>query len=182
MQRIYLAGPDVFEPDALEVGKKLKELAAEYGFIGLFPLDNVISTSGTPHDIARAIRAANINLIKSADTVMANLNPFRGLEPDSGTVFEVGFATALGKPVYCYAADRREMIVRIREAQHLDADASRCQDGKIIEDFHLSHNLMMIDQVVAGDAESCLAYIQRHQKETVSALRIRSPFVGAKRN
>jgi nucleoside 2-deoxyribosyltransferase len=163
MQKIYLAGSDVFEPDAIEVGKKLKNLAAQYGFIGLFPLDNTISTQGAPHEVARAIRDANLQLLESAEIVMANLNPFRGIEPDSGTVFEVGYATALGKQVYCYCADCREMIVRIREKQQLDASASRCRDGKTIEDFKLSHNLMMVDQVVAIDAESCLAYIKEHQ-------------------
>lgn len=161
MKKIYLAGPDVFEPDAISVGEKLKKLASEYGFIGLFPLDNIISTQGTPHEVARAIRDANIKLLESADIIMANLNPFRGTEPDSGTVFEIGYATALGKEVYCYAADCREMIVRVREKQQLDDTAMRCQDGKIIEDFQLSHNLMMIDQVVAVDAESCLAYIKK---------------------
>lgn len=165
MKKIYLAGPDVFEPDAIDVGEKLKILASKYGFIGLFPLDNMISNQGTPHEVARAIRDANIKLIESADIVMANLNPFRGIEPDSGTVFEVGYATALGKPVYCYCEDCREMIVRIREKQQLDASALQCRDGKIIEDFKLSHNLMMIDQVVAMDAESCLAYIKKQQVE-----------------
>lgn len=165
MKKIYLAGPDVFEPDAIAVGEKLKKLAAQHGFIGLFPLDNVIDTQGSPHDVARAIRAANIKLIESADIVMANLNPFRGLEPDSGTVFEVGYATALGKQVYGYCEDCREMIVRIREKQQLEASASMCKDGKAIEDFGLSHNLMMIDQVVAVDAESCLAYINKRQTE-----------------
>ena len=164
MKKIYLAGPDVFEPDAISVGEKLKKLASEYGFIGLFPLDNVIANNGTPHEVARAIRDANVKLLESADIIMANLNPFRGLEPDSGTVFEVGYATALGKEVYCYAADCREMIVRIREKQQLDDTAMRCQDGKIIEDFQLSHNLMMIDQVVAVDPESCLAYIKKQHQ------------------
>jgi len=136
MKKIYLAGPDVFEPDAISIGEKLKKLASEYGFIGLFPLDNIISTQGAPYEVARAIRDANIKLIESADIVMANLNPFR------------------------------EMITRIREEQHLDADAKSCQDGKIIEDFQLSHNLMMMDQVVAVDAESCLAYIKKqHQAD-----------------
>jgi len=167
MKKIYLAGPDVFESEAINVGARLKQLAAEYGFIGLFPLDNVITAQGSPHEVARAIRDTNINLIKSADIIMANLNPFRGLEPDSGTVFEVGFATALGKDVYGYAADRREMIVRIREKQQLSDGATLCREGKVIEDFQLSHNLMMIDCVVATDAESCLAYIKnkvKHQK------------------
>lgn len=164
MKKIYLAGPDVFEPNAIEVGEKLKQLAHKYGFIGLFPLDNIISAQGAPHEVARAIRDANIKLIESADIVMANLNPFRGLEPDSGTVFEVGFATALKKEVYCYAADRREMIERIRDKQRLSDAATICQDGKIIEDFKLSHNLMMIDLLVAVDAQSCLAYIAKQQR------------------
>lgn len=163
MKRIYLAGPDVFEPDAIEVGKKLKQLAHEYGFIGLFPLDNIISAQGTSHEVARAIRDANIKLIESADIIMANLNPFRGIEPDSGTVFEVGFAVALKKEVYCYAADCREMIERIRDKQQLFDAQILCQDGKTIEDFKLSHNLMMIDLVVATDAQSCLEYIAKQR-------------------
>lgn len=161
MIKIYLAGPDVFETDALEQGAALKKLCREYGFEGLFPLDNEITFDGTPYAIAKAIRDANIKLLESCDIVMANLNPFRGLEPDSGTVYEVGYAAALGKRVYGYAEDRRPMIERVRQNQKLSDSAVLCQDGKIIEDFGLSHNLMMLDVVVAESAESCLAYIQK---------------------
>ncbi|WP_416367503.1 nucleoside 2-deoxyribosyltransferase [Variovorax paradoxus] len=37
--------------------------------------------------------------------MIANLEPFRGAEPDFGTVFEVGGATALGLPVVAYGAE-----------------------------------------------------------------------------
>jgi len=163
MKKIYLAGPDVFEPDAQNVGAQLKKLATEYGFIGLFPLDNEISEQESPYLMAKAIRDANLKLIQSADIVMANLNPFRGLEPDSGTVFEVGYAVALGKEVYAYARDRRDMIERIRHAQNLPATATHCRAGKVIEDFKLSHNLMLLDLVVADDARSCLEIIANRQ-------------------
>jgi len=156
MTKIYLAGPDVFETDAIEQGKRLKALCSQYGFEGLFPLDNEIDFDGTPYAIAKRIREANIALIKSCDIVLANFNPFRGLEPDSGTVYEVGYATALGKEVYGYAKDRRTMITRIREAQKLPLDATHCQDGKIIEDFGLSHNLMMLDLIIADNVEDAL--------------------------
>lgn len=159
MLKIYLAGPDVFEPDALEVGKKLKALCHAYGFIGLFPLDNEISTEGTPYEIAKEIREANVRLIEESDIVLANLSPFRGLEPDSGTVYEVGYGTALGKKVYAYAPDRREMIERIREAEELSYDAVHCSQGKVMEDFGLSHNLMMLDVVIAASVEDALKYI-----------------------
>jgi len=166
MLKIYLAGPDVFETDAIEQGKRLKSLCLEYGFEGLFPLDNEITGDGTSYDIAKTIREANVKLIESCDIVMANLNPFRGLEPDSGTVYEVGYAAALGKEVYAYASDIRPMVERVREKQMLSEDAELCQEGKIIEDFGLSHNLMMLDLVVANSAEQCLAHIAKREKHT----------------
>ena len=161
MLKIYLAGPDVFEYDAKDQGTQLKKLCRQYGFEGLFPLDNEIDSNGNAYETAKAIREANIKLIHNADIIMANLNPFRGLEPDSGTVYEVGYATALNKPVFAYAQDRSQMIERVRTAQELNPDATRCQEGKIIEDFGLSHNLMMIDTIVASTAEGTLAIIQK---------------------
>jgi len=163
MTKVYLAGPDVFETDAVAQGDALKKLCLSYGFAGLFPLDNVISVEGSAYEVARAIREANLRLIHECDIVLANLNPFRGLEPDSGTVYEVGYATALGKKVYAYADDRRPMIERIREAQGLSPDALLCKEGKVMEDFGLSHNLMMLDVPVMESAEACLRAIKASQ-------------------
>ncbi len=160
MLKIYLAGPDVFEQDAIEKGAALKELCRQYGFEGRFPLDNAVVFNDTPRNIAKAIREANLALLESCDIVLANLNPFRGIEPDSGTVYEVGYGAALGKKVYGYAADRRAMIERVRDAQKLAADATVCRDGMNIEDFGLSHNLMMLDAVIADDAKKALEYIR----------------------
>lgn len=164
MKTIYLAGPDVFEPDALEQGERLKALCADFGLEGLFPLDNAIEAFDHPHQSAEAIRKANLGLIRRAEIVMANLNPFRGFEPDSGTVYEVGFAEALGKPVFSYAADRRHMPQRLREHQGLSDDATHCSDGKTIESFALSHNLMFAHTLVADDAYSCLMYITAQRR------------------
>jgi nucleoside 2-deoxyribosyltransferase len=159
MKTIYLAGPDVFEPDALEQGERLKALCADFGLEGLFPLDNVIEDFDQPHQTAEAIRKANLDLIRRADIVMANLNPFRGFEPDSGTVYEVGFAEALGKPVFSYASDRRHMLQRLREHQRLSENDTHCREGKTIEHFALSHNLMFAHTLVADDAYGCLMHI-----------------------
>ena len=161
MKKVYLAGPDVFDPDPIATGEKLKALCAAYGFEGLFPLDNLIEERSTPQETAEAIRKANLRLIRTADLIMANLNPFRGFEPDSGTVYEIGYAEALGKPVFSYAADRRKMIKRLREHQGLDSAAVTCRDGKSIEQFALSHNLMFTHTIVAKSPESCLAYIEK---------------------
>ena len=40
--KIYLAGPDVFLPDALEIGRQKIDICRRHGLIGLYPLDNVV--------------------------------------------------------------------------------------------------------------------------------------------
>jgi nucleoside 2-deoxyribosyltransferase len=37
--KIYLAGPDVFLPDAVDVGRRKVALCSRDGLIGLYPLD-----------------------------------------------------------------------------------------------------------------------------------------------
>ena len=87
MRSVYLAGFDVFLPDAVAHGQRLKALCATYGFDGLFPLDNTAPKDLSGAALAQWIYRENVALIRRADMVMANLNVFRGAEPDSGTAF-----------------------------------------------------------------------------------------------
>ena len=154
MQKIYLAGPEVFLPNALEIGEALKRLCLEHGYEGLFPLDNTI-TGDNPLEIATAIRLANQTMIHTCDIVIANLSPFRGPEPDSGTVWEVGFAQGLGKKVLAYSSDRRSLKEKTQSILNL-GDTNCDASGMFIEDFGLTHNLMFSHIVVASSFESCL--------------------------
>lgn len=160
--RVYLAGPDVFYSDAWERGTALKALCGKYGFEGCFPLDNVIEADH-PAALARAIREANLELIRSCDAVIANMEPFRGFEPDSGTVFEVGYAAALGKRVIGYAPDLRSMHERLCERQHLGSEAERDRDGLLIERFGWSHNLMFSELVRARTADEALRLLTHRE-------------------
>jgi len=158
MQKIYLAGPEVFLPNALDIGASQKLLCQQYGYEGLFPLDNTI-TGNHPLEIATAIRLANQAMIHACDIVIANLSPFRGPEPDSGTVWEVGFAQGLGKRVLAYSTDMRSLKEKTQSILHLgdtDYDAS----GMAIEDFGLTHNLMFAHSVVASSFEACLKLLK----------------------
>lgn len=143
MKTIYLAGFDVFAPDAVQRGARYKLLCAEKGFVGLYPLDHEA-------DGAHRIFSGNCGLIDRADIVIANLNPFRGAEPDSGTCFEVGYACAKGKKVYGYVDDVRTLRDRLGET---DAD------GFAVEDFGLPLNLMLAcaATIVHGDFAAALA-------------------------
>lgn len=156
MKKVYLAGFDVFRADAAEYGQLLKRLCAQFGFEGLYPLDNAAPPGLTGHALAAWICRANLALIEQADCVMANLNPFRGLEPDSGTVFEVGYAVARNKAVWVYTDQMRPLVeqagVANRDGQVVDAQ------GYTVEDFGMNLNLMIgcTTQIVQGDAQACL--------------------------
>lgn len=149
MKKIYLAGFDVFAPDAVQRGAKMKMMCAEKGFIGLYPFDNEADT-------AQAIFAGNCGLIDSADIVIANLNTFRGAEPDSGTCFEVGYAFAKGKTVYGYVSDARSLREKLGE---------RDEDGFSVEDFGLPLNLMLScsARIVEGDFAAALTVCRAEQ-------------------
>lgn len=156
--KIYLAGFDVFRADAREYGERLKALCTQFGFEGVFPLDNEVPEGLEGPQRAHWICQANLELIRQCDTVMANVNPFRGAEPDSGTVFEMGFGHALGKTVWAYT-DVAETLVDQAGAEW-DPEHLRHRDlqGYTVEDFGLNLNLMLAcsAQVVVGDAKDCL--------------------------
>ncbi len=142
MKKIYLAGFDVFYPDAVQRGQAMKEACAQYGFCGLYPLDN---EADDVHEIFEGNKA----LIRSADLVLANLNPFRGHEMDSGTAFEIGYAHALGKELWGYLDDGRTMREKLGET-----DANGCS----VENFGHPLNLMIAEctHIVQGDFFDCL--------------------------
>ena len=91
---VYLAGPDVFLPDALQVGRQKTEICRRHGLIGLYPLDNVVDRTAT--EASLQIFKVNEAMMDRADAIIANLTPFRGPGADAGTVYELGYMAARG--------------------------------------------------------------------------------------
>lgn len=158
MMKAYLAGPDVFRPDACAWAEAARKLCHAAGVKALIPLDNDAYT-------AAGIYVQNIAMIRAAEVVLANLNPFRGAEPDSGTSFEVGFALALGKRVIGYVAEGGTIAAKVGRwqgcvVQRIDA-CLRDKDGQQVEDFDLPLNLMLAvpATIVTGGLEEALAVL-----------------------
>ncbi|UTW11325.1 nucleoside 2-deoxyribosyltransferase [Marinobacterium rhizophilum] len=156
LRKIYIAGPDVFWPNALAAGAAKTQLCADYGFDGLFPLDCALQLEAlSPREAGMAIYRANIELMQRADLMIANMTPFRGASLDAGTAFELGFMTGLGKPVWGYSLDGRLYADRVA-SDGADLDA----EGLSIERFDMADNLMLI-----GAIEECGAQLLTHQAE-----------------
>jgi nucleoside 2-deoxyribosyltransferase len=151
-RRIYLAGPEVFLPNAQAVGAMKKAACAEAGFEGCFPLDATLNFDGmTKAAQARAIFQACETMMRSCDLLIANCTPFRGVSMDSGTAYEMGFMRALGRPVFGYSNvtatyAERATAFRQRGFEALDCD----QDGIEIENFDHAENLMLAVAVEAS--------------------------------
>lgn len=139
MGSIYFAGPDVFRPDYDDRVRLVRRLGAKAGFEALLPGDD------GPDD-SLGIFNHNLDLIRRADGLIANLESFRGCsEPDSGTVFECGFAFGLGKFVIGIIADSRSLLDKLKDsgAEYDGPSGTYRHCGWGVEDFGLPLNLMV---------------------------------------
>ena len=142
--KIYLAGPDVFLPDAIEMGQRKRELCERHGFNGLFPLDNAVDLAapGASMQIFRANRA----MMDAADAIIANLTPFRGPSADAGTVYELGYMAGRNKLCLGYSNDPAPYHVRMARDHRLHTSDGVLFDsaGLVVENFGLTDNLMIV--------------------------------------
>ena len=143
--KIYLAGPDVFLPDAVEVGRRKADICAAHGLIGLYPLDNAVELSAA--DASLVIFRGNQAMMDAADAIIANLTPFRGPSADAGTVYELGYMAGRGKLCLAYSNDPapyRERVARLYDVTLSPDRAPIDPEGLAVEDFGWPDNLMMI--------------------------------------
>jgi len=140
--RAYLAGPDVFLPDALDVGEAKKRICAEHGLDGVFPLDadlgDIVALEADEQ--AHAVFRACVAHMDSCDLVLVNMTPFRGASMDVGTAVEIGYLHAQGKPVFGYTGVTEDYADRVQD------------DGMFVELFGLVDNLMVEGPVRSSGA------------------------------
>ena len=145
--KVYLAGPEVFLPDAAVLGAQKKALCERFGFTGLFPFDTEAGAVPSRDRADRAIYRANVALMQEADCAIVNLTPFRGPSADVGSVFELGLMVGLGKPVFAYSNTSTDLLSRVRQTGSVlfdDQDGVwRDQYGMRVEDFGNADNLMI---------------------------------------
>ena len=142
--KIYLAGPDVFLPDAIEMGRRKRALCEGHGFDGLFPLDNAVDLAA--RDASMQIFRANRAMMDEADAIIANLTPFRGPSADAGTVYELGYMAGCGKLCLGYSNDPAPYHARVARYHRLRVSEGALFDsaGLVVENFGLTDNLMIV--------------------------------------
>jgi nucleoside 2-deoxyribosyltransferase len=143
--KIYLAGPDVFLPDAPDIGRRKAAICTHYRVIGLYPLDNAVDL--TAGDASLSIFKGNEAMMEAADAIIANLTPFRGPSADAGTVYELGYMAGRGRLCLAYSNDPAPYAKRVSRLYDLKTSADgRLIDpeGLTVEHFGLPDNLMIM--------------------------------------
>lgn len=165
---LYLAGPEVFYPDGEERAQAMRALCRAHGLEPISPLDGGEEPlEGTPaaddqRTLAAVIFDNNIAMIERADAVVANMNHFRGPDPDPGTSFELGYGYARGKRCYVYAEDGETAVDRVHRffggVTRRDDGSVVDKDGLIVENFGGPFNLMLTESstVVLGGFEDAI--------------------------
>jgi len=162
--KIYLAGPDVFLPDAIEIGRAKVAICARQGVTGLYPLDNIVDLAGP--DASLQIFKANEAMMDEADAIIANLTPFGGAGAAPGTAYELGFMAARRKLCLGYSNDPALYADRVRRFTEVASCDGRLvdTDGLTVEDFSLNDNLMMIH---ALDLHGCPLVTPRQRPDDI---------------
>lgn len=146
--KLYLAGPEVFLPNAAEVMAQKSALARHYGFDPICPGDTTIPPADTPFEFGLRISAVDEEMMNSADGIIANLTPFRGIAADPGTAFELGYMCAQGKVVAAYTNVTQDHFTRTSAWYDGKLTAApdghtRGPDGLSLENFSMIDNLML---------------------------------------
>jgi nucleoside 2-deoxyribosyltransferase len=128
---VYLAGPDVFLPDAAEIGRRKLAICAAHGLDGRYPGAGIDLVHLAPDEHARALFEGCIEMMDACVAGLANLTPFRGPSADVGTAFEMGYLFGRGLSVFGYTSEVCDY-------------ASRVDDELLmVESFGLADNLML---------------------------------------
>lgn len=178
---IYLAGPDVFMPNTLEIGRKKKALLESKGYKAHYPMDNQIEPFKQDSATAMLIAKENELLMKKSHIILLNMTPWHGPSMDVGTAFEAGFMSAKAEyqPENILIIGYYEKEVELNFAKRIaslyftsidkvrfNPDGSAVDyQGNTLENFGLSENLMIEASIAKTGGEKFLSF-----EEAVNAI------------
>lgn len=165
-KKIYIAGFECFLPDAQSRACRALDICRRYGFEGISPV--IGHESGAPVDFshgkkraARQIYENNLKYIQMCDIVIANVNNFRGWEPDGGTCFELGYAFAKGKKLYAFIDDTRPCYEKYIGNIHRDGPFWRDDNGAFFESGCCNLMISGPAHIVQGTFEDAVKKVRR---------------------
>ena len=113
---VYLAGP-FFSENQIEIVKDLNKALKKNETIGkvFVPMEHQMNDGDLVEFTspwAKAVAMNDYKNVRESDIVVAIVD-FDGQDMDSGTAAEIGYAYAIGRPVFLYHAKNHDMMVNL---------------------------------------------------------------------
>ena len=143
----YLAGPDLFLPDAHAHAARKIAIAGRHGIEALAPLDAPPPECRPGEALWQAIFRQDVGMMEASDIMIAHLTPFRGASADAGTLVELGWFLGRRRPCFGYSNTPTPFSARSRRQIATLPDPVT---DVAVEDFGLGDNLMVIGALEGG--------------------------------
>ena len=127
-EALYIAGPECFYTYGYDALAAMKARALALGFGVTLPNNDPLDLENP--DLQKRADSIFENLkevMLKTTAIVADLEAYRGAEPDSGTVYEIGMAYAKGAKCYGYTRDKRSFGTK-----NLN---SYLKDGEVTDEF-----------------------------------------------
>src|SRR5258708_12078143 len=96
----YLAGPDVFLPNAVAHAARKVEICRRFGLRGLPPLNEDAATIAGELEAWQTIYQKDIVMMARSDIIIANLTPFAGASAAPRTLLEAAWFLGKANPLF----------------------------------------------------------------------------------
>ncbi len=122
-ESLYIAGPLCFYKNGYGMWDALKKEAEFYGFTVALPNNNVLEyEEGNKRQFSAAIFKNCRDSINKTTCLIVNLENYRGLVPDGGSVYEMGMAYAKGAKLYGFTRDKRPARMKYGHGKYVGND------------------------------------------------------------
>lgn len=159
---IYIAGPEVLYRGGDRELAWMRKVAEARGFRVTLPNDDPLALGNADRrrdaDAIFENCAAQMN---ASDTLICDLDFFRGTEPDGGSVYEIGMAHGRGLRIICFTRDKRAMALKDPHVILKDGEAFD-REGRRYPYAHLpfAPTIVGSSKIVEGDFDDALRQLQ----------------------
>lgn len=171
-EKIYIAGPECFYTGGYDMLAAMKSIAEAKGFGVTLPNDHPLDMENPDlRKRADSIFADLKKVMLDTTVIIADLEAYRGSEPDSGTIYEIGMAYAKGARCYGYTRDKRPLAWKDQKYTMCDGLVYDEHGKKApYKELPFSPNIIGSTKIIEGDFDDCLKMlmtdIEEEKKQT----------------
>ena len=178
-EAIYIAGPECFYTYGYDQLAAMKAKAESLGFSVTLPNNDPLDMEN--EDLQKRADSIFANLKKvmlDTTAIVADLEAYRGAEPDSGTIYEIGMAYAKGARCYGYTRDKRSFATKniragLKDGKALD-ELGNCEKYNKLP---FSPCIIGSTKIIEGSFEDCLKTMIVDKEEELKYYTQRNHFV-----